>query len=219
MTRGDRGRGRGGRGRGTGRRGRPKKRTGIPLDLGEPAAGTSAPTPVPVVPTPSPAEGGPTIRMIPTPGSSRAHSSSDTAGTRSQRQSSAQTSGDHDDDGPPPGAQTRCRGHRLTLLCRRGRGRTSPWRRSSPGRLVVSTSAGTVRGYEGRIYSSWRQRATKRLRDLFHEIRNKGAPHPWIRDDLRWSWAAHPHIVRCLRGPTQGRRISCGSTSDQRTSM
>ncbi|MED6129055.1 hypothetical protein PIB30_103984 [Stylosanthes scabra] len=40
------------------------------------------------------------------------------------------------------------------------------------------------RGYEGRIYSSWRQRAAKRLRDLFHEIRNKGAPHPWIRDDL-----------------------------------
>ncbi|MED6203228.1 hypothetical protein PIB30_113495, partial [Stylosanthes scabra] len=40
------------------------------------------------------------------------------------------------------------------------------------------------RGYEGRIYASWRQRAAKRLRDLFHEIRNKGAPHPWIRDDL-----------------------------------
>ncbi|MED6160679.1 hypothetical protein PIB30_053681 [Stylosanthes scabra] len=219
MTRGDRGRGRGDRGRGTGRRGRPKKRTGIPLDLGEPAAGTSAPTPVPVVPTPSPAEGGPTIQMIPTPGSSRVHSSSDTTGTRSQRQSSAQTSGDHDDDGPPQAPQTRCRGHRLTLLCRRGRGRTSPWRRSSPGRLVVSTSAGMVvtvgircgraqprspgystittgslcpsssffrlqRRYEGRIYSSWRQRAAKRLRDLFHEIRNKGAPHPWIRDDL-----------------------------------
>ncbi|MED6199673.1 hypothetical protein PIB30_078142 [Stylosanthes scabra] len=104
MTRGDQGRGRGNRGRGTGRRGRPKKRTNIPLDLGEPAAETSAPTPVPVVPTLSLAEGGPTIRMIPTPGSSRVHSSSDTTGTRSQRQSSAQTSGDHDDDGPPPGA-------------------------------------------------------------------------------------------------------------------
>ncbi|MED6188951.1 hypothetical protein PIB30_090868, partial [Stylosanthes scabra] len=71
MTRGNRGRGRGDRGRGTGCRDRPKKRNGIPLDLGEPAAGTSAPTPVPVVPTPSLAEGGPTIRMIPTPGSSR----------------------------------------------------------------------------------------------------------------------------------------------------
>ncbi|MED6129872.1 hypothetical protein PIB30_112367, partial [Stylosanthes scabra] len=35
-----------------------------------------------------------------------------------------------------------------------------------------------------RIYASWRQRAAKRLRDLFHEIRNKGAPHSWIRDDL-----------------------------------
>ncbi|MED6153697.1 hypothetical protein PIB30_104607 [Stylosanthes scabra] len=42
--------------------------------------------------------------MIPTPGSSRVHSSSDTTGTRSQRQSSAQTSGDHDDHEPPPGA-------------------------------------------------------------------------------------------------------------------
>ncbi|MED6151151.1 hypothetical protein PIB30_079560 [Stylosanthes scabra] len=144
MTRGGRGRGRGDRGRGTGHRGWPKKRTDIPLDLGEPVAGTSAPTPVPVVPTPSPAEGGPTIRMIPIPGSSRVHSSSDTTGTRSQKQNSAQTSGDHDDDGPPQAPQTRCRGHRLTLLCRRGRGRTSPWRRSSPGRLVVSTSTGMV---------------------------------------------------------------------------
>ncbi|MED6140739.1 hypothetical protein PIB30_096337 [Stylosanthes scabra] len=42
--------------------------------------------------------------MIPTPGSSKVHSLSDTTGTRSQRQSSAQTSGDHDDDGAPPGA-------------------------------------------------------------------------------------------------------------------
>ncbi|MED6154784.1 hypothetical protein PIB30_115961, partial [Stylosanthes scabra] len=51
MTRGDRGRGRGDRGRGTGRRGRPRKWTGIPLDLGEPDAGTSA---RPVAPTPAP---------------------------------------------------------------------------------------------------------------------------------------------------------------------
>ncbi|MED6227455.1 hypothetical protein PIB30_113737, partial [Stylosanthes scabra] len=148
MTRGDRGRGRGDRGRGTGRRGRPRKRTGIPLDLGEPDAGTSArpvaPTPAPVFPTPSLAEGGPAIRMIPTPGSSRVHSSSETAGTPSQRQASGQPSGDHDDDGPPPGAPDPMHWPPRDTTLQEGSRRTSPWRRSSPGRLVVSTSAGTV---------------------------------------------------------------------------
>ncbi|MED6122697.1 hypothetical protein PIB30_042251 [Stylosanthes scabra] len=33
------------------------------------------------------------------------------------------------------------------------------------------------RGYEHRIYESWRMRASKRLREIMHEIRNKGAPH------------------------------------------
>ncbi|MED6152993.1 hypothetical protein PIB30_097310 [Stylosanthes scabra] len=235
MTRGNRGRGRGDRGRGTGRRGRPKKRTGIPLDLGEPAAATSAPTPVPVVPTPSPAEGGPTIRMIPTPGSSRAHSSSDTAGTRSQRQSSAQTSGDHDDDGPPPGAPDPMPWPPVDSTLQEGEGEDIALEEElarQAGRIYLRWDGGNCwnkvrkgtnkiswvfynyyrefvpqfsmasdemvrfwwdrwrsffrlqRRYEGRIYSSWRQRAAKRLCDLFHEIRNKGAPHPWIRDDL-----------------------------------
>ncbi|MED6127523.1 hypothetical protein PIB30_088814 [Stylosanthes scabra] len=215
MTRGDRGRGRGDRGRGTGRRGRPKKRTGIPLDLGEPAAGTSAPTPVPVVPTPSPAKGGPTIRMIPTPESSRVHSSSDTTGTRSQRQSPTQTSGDHDDDGPPPGApdpmpwppvdstlQEGGGGHRLG-----GGAHQAGWSYLPPlGRCWNKVRKGTTKiswvfyNYYREFvpqfsmasdemvrfwWDRWRrQRATKRLRDLFHEIRSKGAPHPWIRDDL-----------------------------------
>ncbi|MED6209870.1 hypothetical protein PIB30_058848 [Stylosanthes scabra] len=40
------------------------------------------------------------------------------------------------------------------------------------------------RGYEHRIYESWRMRAAKRLREIMHGIRNKGAPHPWIRQDL-----------------------------------
>ncbi|MED6207589.1 hypothetical protein PIB30_037109 [Stylosanthes scabra] len=39
-------------------------------------------------------------------------------------------------------------------------------------------------GYEFKIYESWRMRASKRLRELMHNIRNKGAPHRWIRDDL-----------------------------------
>ncbi|MED6178738.1 hypothetical protein PIB30_110467, partial [Stylosanthes scabra] len=42
------------------------------------------------------------------------------------------------------------------------------------------------RGYEHRIYESWRMRASKRLREIMHGIRNKGAPHGWIREDL---WA------------------------------
>ncbi|MED6142066.1 hypothetical protein PIB30_109863, partial [Stylosanthes scabra] len=42
------------------------------------------------------------------------------------------------------------------------------------------------RGYEHRIYESWRMRAAKRLREIMHGIRTKGAPHGWIREDL---WA------------------------------
>ncbi|MED6146033.1 hypothetical protein PIB30_030826 [Stylosanthes scabra] len=40
------------------------------------------------------------------------------------------------------------------------------------------------RGYEYAIYQSWRMRAAKRLREIMHEIRNLGALHGWIRDDL-----------------------------------
>ncbi|MED6174479.1 hypothetical protein PIB30_069376 [Stylosanthes scabra] len=43
---------------------------------------------------------------------------------------------------------------------------------------------GLQQGYEFKIYESWRMRPSKRLRELMHEIRNKGAPHGWIRDDL-----------------------------------
>ncbi|MED6165740.1 hypothetical protein PIB30_102456 [Stylosanthes scabra] len=42
------------------------------------------------------------------------------------------------------------------------------------------------RGYEYRIYESWRMRASKRLHEIMHGIWNKGAPHGWIREDL---WA------------------------------
>ncbi|MED6170017.1 hypothetical protein PIB30_026609 [Stylosanthes scabra] len=62
-SKGDRGRGRGDRGRRTrGRRGRPRKMTGVPLDLGEAEAGTSNPPPT------STPVGLPAMRMIPTPG-------------------------------------------------------------------------------------------------------------------------------------------------------
>ncbi|MED6178877.1 hypothetical protein PIB30_111649, partial [Stylosanthes scabra] len=204
-----------------------------------PDAGTSArpvaPTPAPVVPTPSLAEGGPAIRMIPTPGSSRVHSSSETAGIPSQRQASGQPSGDHDDDGPPPGAPdpmhwpprdtTLQEGEQEDIALEEELARQAGriylrwdggncWNKVRKGTTKISwvfynyyrefvprfsmASDEMVRfwwdrwrsffrlqrGYEGRIYASWRQRAAKRLRDLFHEIRNKGAPHPWIRDDL-----------------------------------
>ncbi|MED6220698.1 hypothetical protein PIB30_047313 [Stylosanthes scabra] len=33
------------------------------------------------------------------------------------------------------------------------------------------------RGYEHRIYESWRMRASKQLREIMHGIRNKGVPH------------------------------------------
>ncbi|MED6166845.1 hypothetical protein PIB30_113322 [Stylosanthes scabra] len=36
-------------------------------------------------------------------------------------------------------------------------------------------------------------RAAKRLREIMHGIRNKGAPHGWIREDL---WARGLHHVR-----------------------
>ncbi|MED6203270.1 hypothetical protein PIB30_113782, partial [Stylosanthes scabra] len=44
----------------------------------------------------------------------------------------------------PLQSQIPCPGPRLTILCQRGRRRTSLWRRSSHARLVVSTSAGTA---------------------------------------------------------------------------
>ncbi|MED6202804.1 hypothetical protein PIB30_109275 [Stylosanthes scabra] len=196
MTRGDRGRGRGDRGRGTGRRGRPKKRTCIPLDPGEPAAGTSAPTPVLVVPTPSLAEGGPTIRMIPTLGSSRVHSSSDTTGTRSQRQSSAQTSGDHDDDGPPPGAPDPMSWPSVDSTLQEGEGEDialeeelASWNKVRKGTTKISWV----------FYNYYREFVPQfsmandemvrfwwdRWRDLFLLVaESRQDTHPWIRHDL-----------------------------------
>ncbi|MED6145176.1 hypothetical protein PIB30_022635 [Stylosanthes scabra] len=49
------------------------------------------------------------------------------------------------------------------------------------------------RGYEYAIYQSWRMRSAKRLREIMHEIRNMGAPHGWIRDDL---WKRHEEFWR-----------------------
>ncbi|MED6226894.1 hypothetical protein PIB30_108239, partial [Stylosanthes scabra] len=40
------------------------------------------------------------------------------------------------------------------------------------------------RGYELKSYGSWQQKASKRLRELFHEIQKKGAPHGWIPENM-----------------------------------
>ncbi|MED6115427.1 hypothetical protein PIB30_090427 [Stylosanthes scabra] len=40
------------------------------------------------------------------------------------------------------------------------------------------------KGQEQAMYNAWRTRAAKRLRDLFHAIRKKGAPTDWIPPDV-----------------------------------
>ncbi|MED6129004.1 hypothetical protein PIB30_103504, partial [Stylosanthes scabra] len=67
--------------------------TGVPLDLGEVEAETSTPstTSIPVVPTPSLAEGLPSMRMIPTPGSRTTTPAETTTDTPTE-----------DDEPPPP---------------------------------------------------------------------------------------------------------------------
>ncbi|MED6193593.1 hypothetical protein PIB30_021069 [Stylosanthes scabra] len=195
----------GDRGKGTGgRRGRPRKRTGIPLDLEDAEAGSSTPpvTSTPVIPTLALSEGMPAMRMILAPGSRV--QSSETTRTPLQRPTPAQTL--QGARSRPVLRQSQCQGPRLTIHCLRERKRISSWRRSELDRLVESTSVGTAfsmasdhaihfwwdrwraffrlqRGYEFAIYESWRMRAAKTLREMMHEIHNKGAPHGWIRED------------------------------------
>ncbi|MED6160310.1 hypothetical protein PIB30_050334 [Stylosanthes scabra] len=72
------------------------------------------------------------------------------------------------------------------------------------------TVGGLQRGYELKIYESWQQRASKRLRELFHEIR---LVEFWRL--LRWD--EHPRLMRCLRGLTPARKIVSGWTSSHIT--
>ncbi|MED6212833.1 hypothetical protein PIB30_087256 [Stylosanthes scabra] len=74
--------------------------------------------------------------------------------------------------------------------------RTLRWRRQLQLRLVVRTLLGRRlhRGYEIKIYESWRQRAAKRLQELFHEIRKKGVG--WL------SFGARKTSRGCI-GPTR----------------
>ncbi|MED6170061.1 hypothetical protein PIB30_027241 [Stylosanthes scabra] len=99
------GRGKGDRGNGTGgRRDWPRKRTNIPLNLGEAEAGTSTPpgTPTQVIPTLLLSESLPAMKMIPTLG--LRVQSSETLGSRAQRQTLTQTPAQtpiEDDESPP----------------------------------------------------------------------------------------------------------------------
>ncbi|MED6127796.1 hypothetical protein PIB30_091572 [Stylosanthes scabra] len=205
MTRGDRGRGRGDRGRGSGgRRGRPKKRTSVLLDLEQvdppPTQGTAT-SPPPVIPTSSLSEGLPAMRMIPNPGSRL--QSSDTPRTRGHTQTtsaptSSQSAHGHDDDSDaqpppepdpmpyPPVENPLPEGEEEDIAAEEAAA-------AQAGRVYLRWGGGNwlyVRQFSQAPehvvqfwWDRWR-RAAKRLRELFYEIRKKGAPHGWIPENI-----------------------------------
>ncbi|MED6123709.1 hypothetical protein PIB30_051855 [Stylosanthes scabra] len=190
MTRGDCGPGTRDRGRGFGgRRGLPGRGQAYPSILGPfdppPTQATTTP-PLHVIPTPSLPEGLPMWRMIRSPGSRVP--SSDTPGTQrhtliSAPSSSQQQVGD-DNDAPSPPEPNPIPFPQLPILCWRGRRSILQRRRQPQPKLVGFTSIGMEGGYELKIYESWRQRATKRLQESFHEIRKKGALYGWIPENI-----------------------------------
>ncbi|MED6169601.1 hypothetical protein PIB30_022670 [Stylosanthes scabra] len=195
----------GGRGRGTVTRGRgrPRKNTGIPLNLDpEPRPATSTPTTTtttathtttpPIVATSGPSAGLPHMVMIPTPGSRV--QSSETGGPGPVQQSphvpETQTSSQ-----PPPTPDTEvadedaeaaasATADTRPLLIWDGHDCHAPdeaidfwweeWRKRFRFR----------RGDEANMRKAWESRAAKRHRGLMHNIREKGAPHDWIPDDI-----------------------------------
>ncbi|MED6221201.1 hypothetical protein PIB30_052217 [Stylosanthes scabra] len=156
--------------------------TGVLLDLGEAKAGTSTPPPTstPVVPTPSLSESLPAMRMIPTPGSRVQPSNK---GTCSQIPTPAETptqTATEDDEPPPPEPDPMPyplvdnplpEGEEEDIALEEELARKA-------GSVYLRWDGGNW------IYESWRMRAAKRLREIMHGIRNKGAPHGWIRQDL-----------------------------------
>ncbi|MED6149265.1 hypothetical protein PIB30_060745 [Stylosanthes scabra] len=136
--------------------------TGVPLDLGEAEAETSTPatTSTPVVPTASLAE--------------------------------------EDDEPPPPEPDPMSwppvdnplsEGEEEDVALEEELARQvvcAPVQHGTGSRCPVLAFFRLQRGYEHRIYESCRMRDSKRLREIMHGIRNKGAPHGWIQEDL---WA------------------------------
>ncbi|MED6114562.1 hypothetical protein PIB30_081500 [Stylosanthes scabra] len=208
--RGDRGAG----GRGTrGRRGRPRKTTGVPLDLGEAEAETSTldTTSTPVVLTPSLAEDLPAMRMIPTPGSRFKDDEPPPPEPDLMPWPPVDNplpEGEEEEvaleeelarqagrvylrwDGGNCWNKVRKGTTKITWVFENYYRWFVPQFSMAPDHAVWfwwdrwRIFFRLQRGYEHRIYESWRMRAAKRLREIMHDIRNKGAPHPWIRQDL-----------------------------------
>ena len=78
------------------------------------------------------------------------------------------------------------------------------------------------KGQEQKIYNSWRCRAAKRLRQMFGDIRKKGAPTDWIPDDilvrLREHWATEDYkkiqeTNRANRASSTGDSVHTGGST------
>ncbi|MED6140149.1 hypothetical protein PIB30_090342 [Stylosanthes scabra] len=140
------------------------------------------------------------MTMIPTP-RSRVQSF-DTLGTRRTTALSASQQDVNDDGQLPPEADP-MPWFSLTILFRRGEENVAA--APQPGRVYLRWDGGSClssdhaiqffvgpverillhfNGYEVKVYESWRQRAAKRLWELFHEIRKKELPHGWISEDI-----------------------------------
>ncbi|MED6149896.1 hypothetical protein PIB30_067047 [Stylosanthes scabra] len=208
--RGDRGRGSGGRrGRPKKRMGVPLD---LGQDDPPPTQGMAT-LPPPVIPTPSLSESLLSMRMIPTPGSRVQSSDTSGIRGQTQTTASARTSSgpahDHVDDfdaQPPPVEPDPMPFPPVNNLLSEGEeediaaeeaaaalagrvylrwdGANCSVRLQSTWSSFGGTVGGLQRGYELKIYESWRQRAAKRLQELFHEIWKKGAPHGWIPEDI-----------------------------------
>ncbi|MED6159552.1 hypothetical protein PIB30_043264 [Stylosanthes scabra] len=72
-----------------------------------------------------------------------------------------------------------------------------------------------LQGDEANMRKAWEARAAKRHRGLIHNIREKGAPHHWIPDDI-WKWYvdfwASPEYQAMRRANKSNRASSTGGS-------
>ncbi|MED6207157.1 hypothetical protein PIB30_033257 [Stylosanthes scabra] len=189
----DGGRGRGSSGRG---RGRPKKNTGVRLDLGSGSRpSTSSPTTTttdtaitspPFVATGGLSAGLPQMVMIPTPGSRV--QSFDTAGTDVVEDDTEAVASAIADprplllwDGHDCWDDVRAGTKEITNIFLEHSKWYAPQFSQAPDEAIEFWFA---RGNEANIRKAWEIRAAKRHRGMMHNIREKGAPHHWIPDDI-----------------------------------
>ncbi|MED6149817.1 hypothetical protein PIB30_066267 [Stylosanthes scabra] len=192
----------GGRGRGSGRgRGRPRKNTGIPLDLR-----TTPPTPTTTATTSTPslsASQGPPIHMIPTPGG-RVHSTE--PGGPSVAPTDTDGDGDDEDEEASVASDTRpllrwdgkdwylfviLKGtEQITTVFKSCYKWYVPHFHLAPEEAINTwwdewkKAFRFWKGESEKMHDAWLARAAKRLRELFHGIREKGYPSDWISDDI-----------------------------------